>query len=173
MSLEIKLSIIALVISILTFIFTVLIDLKSYLQSLIKQNYLNKITDLYLDKILVLCYIRLYDDNSNYRKSLDEKKSLIKLKENFFNEKLSKIINDYKDIQSKKIFLSKKLEHRIELLNIILNISYSYLKLQSLDEIIYTGTTAYNNTKVLQLIFNEIKKYKNIKNDQDIISIKI
>lgn len=172
MTIEIILSILAIVISIFTFIFTVLIDLKSYLQSLIKQKYLNKISNIYLDKILLLCYIRLEDDN-NFKLNFDKEIGLFKLKEAFFIEKLTKLIEDMKNIQSKKIILSMKLEREIELLNIILNISHSYLKIISLDEIIYKGTTAYNSEKVLKLLFEEIKDFKCIKNNKSIKSIRI
>ncbi len=172
MTIEIILSILAIVISIFTFIFTVLIDLRSYLQSLIKQKYLNKISNIYLDKILLLCYIRLEDDN-NFRLNFDKEIGLFKLKEAFFIEKLTKLIEDMKNIQSKKIILSMKLEREIELLNIILNISHSYLKIISLDEIIYKGTTAYNSEKVLKLLFEEIKDFKYIKNNKSIKSIRI
>jgi len=171
LTIEIILSILAIVISVFTFIFTVLIDLRSYLQSLIKQKYLNKISNIYLDKILLLCYIRLEDNN--FMLNFDKEIGLFKLKETFFIEKLTKLIEDMKNIQSKKIILSIKLERKIELLNIILNISHSYLKIISLDEIIYKGTTAYNSEKALKLLFEEIKDFKNIKNNQSIKSIKI
>ena len=173
MPIETILSIIAIVISIFTFIFTILIDLKSYLQSLIKQKYLNKVTDTYLNKILLLCYIRLYDLDKNFREQFDKTNGLIKLKETFFIEKLTKIIEDMKDIQSKKLILSKKLENRIELLDIILNISHVYLKVMTLDEIIRNKTTAYNSEKALQLLFKDIKSFKKIKNNKDIECIKI
>jgi len=172
MPIDTKLSIIAISISVFTFIFTVLIDLKSYLQSLIKQKYLIKVSDIYLKKILLLCYIRLFDVNASFRIQFDNTNGLIKLKETFFIENLTKIIKDMQDIQTKKIILSQKLEERIELLNIILNISHSYLKIVTLDEIIYKGTTAYNNEEILQLLFNKIKEFKKI-TDNSVMNIKI
>jgi len=172
MPIDTKLSIIAISISVFTFIFTVLIDLKSYLQSLIKQKYLIKVSDIYLNKILLLCYIRLFDVNASFRIQFDNTNGLIKLKETFFIENLTKIIKDMQDIQTKKIILSQKLEERIELLNIILNISHSYLKIVTLDEIIYKGTTAYNNEEILQLLFNKIKEFKKI-TDNSVMNIKI
>lgn len=53
-----NLSYIAIAISICTFIFTILIDLKSSIQASLKQRYLNKLSDLYLKKILLACYIK-------------------------------------------------------------------------------------------------------------------
>ena len=173
MDTQTSLSIAAISISIFTFIFTILIDLKSSIQSSIKQKYLNRISDIYLNKILLLCYIRLHDNKNEYKINFDNNIGLVKLKEAFFMEKLSKIIANLRDVQSKKLYFSKKLEKKIELLDTILNISFSYLKLDTLDEIIYSGTTAYNNQKALNLLFEEIKLYKNIKSNNQVLEIKI
>ena len=173
MDIQTNLSVIAISISIFTFIFTILIDLKSSIQSLIKQKYLNKTSDTYLNKILLLCYIRLHDDSNEFRRNFDNNMGLIRLKEAFFIEKLSKILIDLKDVQSKKMIFSKKLEKRIELLSIVLNVSHSHLKLVTLDEIIYKGTTAYNNQQALQFLFDEIKLYKTIRHNNHVLSIKI
>lgn len=172
MSIEIFLSILAIVISVFTFLFTVVFDLKSYLQSLIRQKYLNKISNIYVNKILLLCYIRLEAD-SNFKDNFDKKIGLYRLKESFFIEKLTRLIEDMKKNQSKFFFISKKLEKEIEILNIILNFSHSYLKIISLDEIVYKGTTAYNSEKALRLLFKEIKDFRHIQNNKSIESIKI
>lgn len=97
MSIEIFLSILAIVISVFTFLFTVVFDLKSYLQSLIRQKYLNKISNIYVNKILLLCYIRLEAD-SNFKDNFDKKIGLYRLKESFFIEKLTRLIEDMKKI---------------------------------------------------------------------------
>lgn len=157
-----NLSYIAIAISICTFIFTILIDLKSSIQASLKQRYLNKLSDLYLKKILLACYIRLYDDEAKFRFQFQRDTGLIKLKEAFFIEKLTKIIADLREVQSKRIFFSKKLEKKIELLEIILNVSSCNLKLSSLDEIIYKGNVAFSEVLYLKKLLEEIQIYMNI-----------
>lgn len=168
-----NLSYIAIAISICTFIFTILIDLKSSIQASLKQRYLNKLSDLYLKKILLACYIRIYDDEAKFRSEFDRNIGLIKLKEAFFIEKLTKVISDLREVQSKRIFFSKKLEKKIELLEIILNVSSCNLKLSSLDEIIYHGNTAYFQALYLEELLKEIQIYMDITDASQIQQIKI
>ena len=168
-----NLSYIAIAISICTFIFTILIDLKSSIQASLKQRYLNKLSDLYLKKMLLACYIRLYDDEAKLRSKFDRDIGLIKLKEAFFIEKLTKIIADFREVQSKRIFFSNTVEDKIELLEIILNVSSCNLKLSSLDEIIYHGTVAYSQALYLEKLMKEIQIYMNITDASQIKKIQI
>ncbi|OHD96279.1 MAG: hypothetical protein A3E21_00990 [Sulfurimonas sp. RIFCSPHIGHO2_12_FULL_36_9] len=171
MNIQTELSVLAIIISIFTFIFTILVDLKSSIQSIIKQKYLYKLSDIYIEKLLILCHIRLNDRDNKMRKQFDNNIGLFRLKESFFIEKLTSTIDDLKKIQSQKIFFSKKLDKRIEILEIIRSVSQSYLKLTTLDEIIYHGTTANTSANALGLLFQELKTYKNIKEDQQIWNI--
>ncbi|MBP1681076.1 MAG: hypothetical protein H6Q35_1415 [Proteobacteria bacterium] len=168
-----NLSYIAIAISICTFIFTILIDLKSSIQASLKQRYLNKLSDLYLKKMLLACYLRLNDHEMKFRFQFDRDTGFIKLKEAFFIEKLTKIIADLREVQSKRIFFSKRLEKKIELLEIILNVSSCNLKLSSLDEIIYRDNTAYFEVLYLEKLMTEIQIYMNITDDSQIKQIEI
>lgn len=103
--------------------------------------------------------LRIYDDEAKFRSEFDRNIGLIKLKEAFFIEKLTKVISDLREVQSKRIFFSKKLEKKIELLEIILNVSSCNLKLSSLDEIIYHGNTAYFQALYLEELLKEIQIY--------------
>ena len=168
------LALIALIVSIFTLAFSVLMDLKKVTHALIQKRYYNRYFDKLIDQLYFALYIRLFDKSNNIRNIyLDgEDRNRRFLDSYAYLDNVHNLIKNYQEVQSSLGgFFSKNINRKIDLLESIYYIGEKNLNLQALSEIIYTGNTAYNNMFALEALSNLIKDYKDDSTDEYIYKI--
>ncbi len=157
-----KLNIISLTISILTFLFVVIFDLKTIIKNHYREKYLLKVYDMYLNKILLFCYIN-HSNQYNFVNILE----LTKINEVNIYDKIIVIINKLEQLQEEKIILSKTLEYKINNLKIINNLLFN-LQNKDLKSILLCDN--YTDSKIIKKLSKEIQKINSIENIKRIYS---